>query len=119
KRAIERLRPQEKRAVQDDAIDGALEDAGIDQADEGLGHHLADAVEALVERAGFRRRSAGREPGHDLAKPRIVPMADDEALRQRVADLADADLQRAAVAYEARGVQADRIFGIRERLRRR
>jgi len=46
-------------------------------------------------------------------------MAEYQSLRQRIADLTDADLQRAAVAHEARGVQADGVFGIGDRLRRR
>ena len=42
--------------MQDDAVDRAAEDAGVDQPEEGLGHHLADAVKALVERRGLARR---------------------------------------------------------------
>ena len=39
-------------------------------------------------------------------------MANDQALRQRVADLPDADLQCAAVANEARGMKPDGVFGV-------
>ena len=52
-------------------------------------------------------------------KLRVVAVADDQPLRQRVADLADADLQRAAVAHEARGMQPDGVFGVGDRLRGR
>ena len=57
KRAIERLRPEKKRAVQHHAVDLALENAGIDQAEKRLEQHFADAVEALFERSGLQRRS--------------------------------------------------------------
>jgi len=50
---------------------------------------------------------------------RIVAMANDQPLRQRVANLPDADLQRAIVANEARGVKTDGVFGVRDRLGRR
>src|SRR5262249_5991897 len=85
---------EEERAMQDDAVDGALENAAIDQSDERLGDHLADAVEPRVDRATLPRRAVWREPRHDLPKLRIVPVAHHEALRQRIADLADADLER-------------------------
>ena len=52
-------------------------------------------------------------------KLRVVAMANDQPLRQRIADLADADLQRAAVAHQTRGVKADGVFGVGDRLRRR
>ena len=122
KRAIERFRPQEKRAMQQHAIDLALENAGVDQAEKRLEQHFADAVEALFERSGFaapRALVAGASRFMIAAKLRVVAMADDQALRQRVADLADADLQRAAVAHEARGMKADGVFGVGDRLGRR
>jgi len=46
-------------------------------------------------------------------------MADDQPLRQRVADLPNADLQRAAVAHQAGGMKSDGVFGIADRLGRR
>ncbi|GAB1715629.1 MAG: hypothetical protein NTAFB05_06710 [Nitrobacter sp.] len=46
-------------------------------------------------------------------------MPQDQALRQRIANLTDADLQRAAVLDEPRRVQADGVFGIRHGLGRR
>ncbi len=49
----------------------------------------------------------------------VVAMAHHEPLRQRIADLADPDLQRAAVADQTGGVQPDRIFGVADRLGRR
>ena len=114
KRAIERFRPEEKRAVQHDAIDLALEDAGVDQAEKRLEQHFADAIETLFERSGLQRRrgSRRREPLHDRAKLRIVAMAHDQALRQRVADLPDTDLKRAAVAHQTRGMKTDGVFGV-------
>ena len=46
-------------------------------------------------------------------------MPDDQPLRQRIADLPDADLQGAAVGHEAGGMKPDRVFGVADRLRRR
>ena len=46
-------------------------------------------------------------------------MPQDQRLRDRVAERADADLQRAAVRHDARGVQAGGIFGEPDRLARR
>src|SRR6185312_4178651 len=91
KRAIEGFGTEKERTVQDDAVDRTLEDAGVDQPDEGLGDHFADAIEALIEPALFRQWAVRGEPRHDLTKPRIVFVADHQTLRQRVADLADAD----------------------------
>ena len=42
--------------MQHRAVDVAPEDAGIDQAEKRLEQHLADAVEALFERAGLQRQ---------------------------------------------------------------
>ena len=53
------------------------------------------------------------------AKLRIVAVAHHQPLRQRVADLPDPDLQRAAVADQARGMKPDGIFGVADRFRRR
>ncbi len=107
--------------MQHDAIDLALENAGIDQTQKRLEQHFADAVEALFERPGVRferRIRGGPQPLHDRVKLRIVAMADDQPLRQRIADLSDADLKRPAIADQARGMQADRVFGVRDRLGR-
>ena len=52
-------------------------------------------------------------------KLRVVAVAHDQPLRQRVADLADADLQAAAVAHQARRMKPDGVFGIADRLGRR
>ena len=108
--------------MQQHAVDLALEDAGVDQAEKRLEQHFADAVEALFERPGFQRREL-RRPGASRfmmrVELRVVAVAHDQPLRQRVADLADADLQRAAVAHQARGMKADGVFGVGDRLGRR
>ena len=107
--------------MQQHAVDLALENAGFDQAEKRLEQHFADAVKACIERPGFLGgdRYIGRQPLHDGVKLRIIAVAQYQPLRQRIADLADADLQRAAVAHQARGVQADGVFGIGDRLGRR
>ena len=46
-------------------------------------------------------------------------MADDQPLRQCIADLPDADLQGAAVGHEAGCMKPDRVFGVADRLGRR
>ena len=43
-------------------------------------------------------------------------MADDQALRQRIAHLPDPDLKRAAIAHQTRGVKADGVFAVGDRL---
>ena len=108
--------------MQHHAIDLALENAGVDQAQKRLEQHFADAVKTLLERSGFQRREwlgSVPEPLHDGVKLRIVAVANDQALRQSIADLPDADLQRTTVTHEASGVKTDGIFGIGDRLRRR
>src|SRR6202034_1467530 len=98
--------------MEQNAVHLALDDAGIDQADERLEQHFADAVESFFERSGFERRTRGRKPLHGRLELRAIAMAKDQALRQRVAGLADADLQCAAVANETRRMKADRVFGV-------
>src|SRR6266850_6494675 len=108
--------------MQQYAIDLALENAGVDQTQKRLEQHFADAVETLFERSGFQsRKRLGPvcQPLHDGMKLRIVAVANDQALRQSIANLPDADLQRAAVAHEARGMKTDGILGVGDRLRRR
>ena len=108
--------------MQQYAIDLALENAGVDQAQKRLEQHFADAVKTLLERSGFQRREwlgSVPQPLHDGMKLRIVAVANDQTLRQSIANLPDADLQRAAVTHEACGMKTDGIFGIGDRLRRR
>ena len=108
--------------MQQYAIDLALENAGVDQAQKRLEQHFADAVKTLLERSGFQRREwlgSVPQPLHDGMKLRIVAVANDQTLRQSIANLPNADLQRAAVTHEACGMKTDGIFGIGDRLRRR
>ena len=108
--------------MQQHAIDLAFENAGVDQAQKRLEQHLAEAVKTFFERPGFQRRELFRcvsQPLHDGVKFCVVAMANDQALGQRVANLPDTDLQRAAVTHEAGGAKADGIFGVGDRLRRR
>src|ERR1700733_15021177 len=105
--------------MEQNAIHLALDDAGVDQADEGLEQHFTDAVEALFKRRGFERLTGGRKPLHGRLELRGIAMAEDQSLRERVASLADTDLQRAAVANETGRMKADGVFGVGDRLRRR
>ena len=121
--AIERARAQEERRLQHGAVDLALEDAGAHEVEEALDEHLAHPVQAGLERralAQARGRAVGRiEPRRDVAKLRVVPVTQDQRLRHRVAERADAELQRAAVGDRARDVEADGVFGQIDRLARR
>src|SRR6266436_1468121 len=104
--------------MQQHAIDLALENVGVDQAEKRLEQHFADAVKTLLKRSGFQGRERlgpVSQPLHDAMKLRIVALANDQALRQSIANLPDTDLQRAAVADEACGVKTDGIFGIADR----
>lgn len=83
--------------MQHHAIDLALENAGLDQAEERLEQHFADAVQTLLERRRLYLRKLilrADKPLHDSIDQRGVAVTNDEALRQRVAD-SDADLARA------------------------
>ena len=123
-RAVERARAEEERRLQQRAVDLALEDAGAHEIEEAFDEHLAQAVEASVER---RARGAGRSAcsragssrDSDRAKLGIAAVAQDQRLRHRIAERADADLQRAAVDDRARRMQAGGIFGEIDRLARR
>ena len=108
--------------MQDHTIDVALQDAGVDQSEERLEQHLADAIEALLEWPGLgscELCGTGRKTLHDAVELNVVAVADHEPLRQRITDLPDPDLQRAAVADQTGGIQSDRIFGVADRLGRR
>jgi hypothetical protein len=58
-RAIERFRPDEERAVQRHAIDLALENTGVDQAEKRLDQHFADPIKPLRERRALRGAAPG------------------------------------------------------------
>ena len=101
------------------AVDGALEDAGVDQFKEAFDQHLADAVEALREGRAFLDREGRRARGearHRVVEARIALMAQDHGVDGGIAFLADADLQRAAVRDQARDVDAAGVFRSRDRL---
>ena len=120
-RAIERFGSEKERAVQHGAVHLALEDACLDQAEKRLEQHFADAVQTFFEGAGLQSRGwlgCRRKPLHDRMKLCIVVVTDDQTLRQRIAHLPNADLQCAAVAHEAGGVQSDGIFGVADRFGR-
>ena len=123
-RAVERARAQEERRLQQRAVDLALEDAGAHEIEEALDEHLAHAMQARRRTARSRRSpvgalSAGSSRASDGAEIGIAPMPQDQRLRHRVAERADAELQRAAVGDGARDMQAGGILGELDRLARR
>ena len=109
--------------MQQRAVDLALEHAGTHEIEKTFDEHLAHAVEASRERPCFAqprgRAVVGIEPHHKLTKFRAVPVPQDERLRHRVAEPADAELQGAAVGNDARHVEPDCIFGQVDGLTRR
>ena len=114
-RPIKGARPNEERGVQQRSIDLALEHAGIHEIEKALDEHFARAVEANIEATVFthRRRRDVRviEAPNDAAKIRVVAMAQNERLGDRIAQRSDAELQRSAVRNRARDVQASGVFG--------
>ena len=114
-RAVERARAQEERRLQQRAVDLALEDAGAHEIEEALDQHLAHAVQALIERIAFpqpgRRAVGGIEPRRDGTEVGVGPMPQDQRMRHRVAERADAELQGAAVGDGARDVDAHGVLG--------
>ena len=77
----------------------------------------ADIEALVVDRRVARRIVAKRR--QQLAKLVISAVAQHQRLRDRFAERADADLQRAAVRHQARGVQPGGIVAERDRLARR
>ena len=113
-RAVERARAQEERRVQQRALDLALENAGAHEIEEALDQHLAHAVQALIERSAFPqpgRRAVGRiEPRRDGPEVGVGPVPQDQRMRHRVTERADAELQGAAVGDGARDVDAHGVL---------
>ena len=92
------------------------DDALVDQPQQTVGHHLAAAVEALVETAGAafaldqRPVFVGQiERVQQGAVVIVVLLATQGVMHQGVTQGADADLQRAAVTDQRAGVQADKM----------
>jgi len=91
--------------VQQNAVNLALDDPGVDQADERLEQHFADAVEAFFRTARFRNGAAAGASRFTVAfELRAVAMgAGSGFCASRVTDLTDTDLQCAAIAHETCG----------------
>ena len=108
--------------MQHDAVDLALEHAGVVQIQHALDEHLGAAIDAGGERlgvdGGIPRRIVA-EPRQQGAKVLVVALAQHQGLGHRFAQRADADLQRAAVRHDARRVQPGRIVAEHDRLARR
>src|SRR5262249_13509686 len=122
-RGIEAARAKEKSRVQQRAVDLTLEHAGTHEVEKALDEHLAHAVKTGRERRALAQLRghaiAGIEPRRELTEFRVVPVPQDERLRHRVTEQADAQLQRAAVGDDARHVEPDRVFGKIDGLARR
>ncbi len=106
--AIEGLVADEEARVQDGlaavgARDAAAQDAGAHQRQEAVDQHLRAAVEAGRERARARASAGSGAPSlsSSARNSRVAGVAQDQRMRQRVGERADADLQRAAVLDRA------------------
>ena len=118
--------------------DGGTLQVGIGTLSDALCHAL---VLRHTDNTGYRRVLQALDPGLERLQPaagddggvplefrierlqhapvrRVVGVAQHQRMAQRVRQRADADLQRAAVANQRAGVQADRVFGVTDRLPR-
>ena len=98
----------------------AGENTGTPQGQETVDQHFRAAVEAGLERRqfGFRKQRCA-ELFEQPAESPVVGVAQDQRVGERVRERADADLQRAAVPDQGRGVERHCIVGERHRLLRR
>ena len=103
----------------------APDHAAFDQDAEAFGDHLAATEQPLGERpepaAGDHRRvrfEFGIQRMQRAAVGRVVDMPQHQRVAERVGQRADADLQRAAVAHQRAGVEADGVIDVADRLPR-
>ena len=103
----------------------APDHAGFDQPLESFVDHLAAAVQADGEGVQSAAGEHGGVPLQLRVQGRqhapvggIVGVAQHERVAQRIGQCTDADLQRAAVAHQRAGVQADGVVDVRHRLAR-
>ena len=98
-------------------INASLQNSGAIQVQEAVDEHLRAAVEAFLERRGaaeFRdsRPGAGQQPTlfEHLPPDSVLSLPELQAVHDGVSQLADADLQRAAVAHGRARVQTDGVL---------
>ncbi len=125
---VELARPQQECPVQQGAIrlDAALEDSFAIQVQESVDEHLRDGIKALVKRRvaakrALRRLEARQEPDVPQHAPPVgvVAMPQRHRIDDRVAELADADLDGSAVPDEHARGERDGVIGGRDRQVRR
>ena len=105
-------------------VDAARENAGLGQMHETVHEHFAGAIQPTrkpIHTADARAqtvRTGGvrTKRGQGIAIVRVVALAQQQRMYQRIGQGANADLQGAAVAHQGARVQADRIFGRIDRL---
>ena len=109
-----------------DIVDhSTTQDVRLDQSHETVVEHFAGAVQADRERIDatvFANQPAVGEAGRERFQHRsilgIACVAQDQCVAECVRQRADSDLQRAAVAHQCAGIQANRELGVRYRLPR-
>ena len=106
-------------------IDPPPQDAGAVQVEEAIDEHLRAGIQALLECAAAayvqrRAEALGRvEELENVAELVVLLVPQLQPVDHRVTQLADAQLQRAAVAHQRRAVQADGVLDGAEPLVRR
>ncbi len=109
--------------MQHRARDLPAQDAGMVELEKALHEHLARPVEAGRERCLLCHRTgrggAGVEPGEQITKAGVALVAQDQSLRDRIAERPDAELKRTAIRHDAGDPQPGGVFGEIDRLARR
>ncbi len=103
----------------------APDHAGLHQPSEALVEHLAAAIQADVERGQPAAFEHGGVAGQariqrvqDLPVAGVVGVPQHQRVADGVGQRADADLQRATIADQRAGIQADGVIGVADRLPR-
>ena len=106
-----------------EVIDRAAQHAGLHQVQKAVHEHFAGAVQPLFE--GRAAALAGQpvavagvdaESAEGGAIVGVALVAGQRRMDDGIAELADADLQGAAVLEQRRGMQADGVVGVADRL---
>ena len=122
-RPVERARADEECRMQHRALDLPAQDAGMVEIEKAFHEHLARPVKAGRERRLLDHRAgrgrAGIEPLEQIAKVGRCSVAQDQRLRDRIAQRPDAELQRPAIGHDAGDPQPGGVFGEIDRLARR
>jgi hypothetical protein len=114
--------PGSQQPLQRQRIEGAAaQDAGAVQLEQLIDEHLAGREQTVrkgrlaAARADERGRIRGAERLEDCPPGAVLLVTQEQGVDERVAELADADLQRAAIGHQSAGVQPDGVLDAAER----